>query len=132
MKEFKKRWNKTSKCKFYIFYYINLIYIITKGNERKINKIVNDCLNFEQDGAKILNRLQFEQDFGKISRDEFNCTLSILKENEFANGNVLDHLYHKRKQDFRDDNEYADKAAKEYHSRKIKRMYRIWSFNQKI
>ena len=65
---------------------------------------------------QTLNRIQFEQDFDSIYRDEFNCTLTLLKEIDFAHGNVLDVLYHKKKQDIRDDNEFADKVAKEYRS----------------
>ena len=77
---------------------------------------MHNCYNVETEGGKILSKLQLEQDFSKIYNQEFNWTLGLLKDIDFAQGNILDVLYHKKKQEFIEDVELADNVAKEYRS----------------
>ena len=63
----------------------------------------------------------------KIYRKEFDNTLKLFKEIDFAHDNVQDMLYNNKQQDIRDDNELADIAAKEYRAGGACRHYRSTS-----
>ena len=82
---------------------------------------MHNWYDIESEGTQALNQMQVEQDFSKIYRDEFNWTLRLLRDIDFAQGNVLDVLYQKKRQDIDEDIELADIVAKEYRSGAINR-----------
>lgn len=64
----------------------------------------------------MINQLQFEQEIGKIYTNQFDCTFRLLRDIDFAQGNILNMLYQKKVEDLNEDLLLADIVAKEYRS----------------
>jgi hypothetical protein len=89
---------------------------LTRQNKKRLHNIMRECKQVEDDGDKFINKLELDQQFYSIYRQEFDKTCNILRELDFAEGKIMHVLYKKKQEDINEDLELADTVAKEYRS----------------